>query len=70
MKRFQARRGSGRFTRNTMENTFGLRVVVCAGCRGCNPHGCREPRPEKCGQCGAAPLVDASEAVTSGESTR
>lgn len=31
MKRYQARKSSGRFTRNTPENTFGLHVDVCPG---------------------------------------
>jgi len=51
-KRWQARRGS-RWTRNTMANTFGLRVPICAKCRGCNPVNIGQPDPEKCCQCGA-----------------
>lgn len=31
MRRFQARRSSGRFTRNTPENTLGLHIGVCPG---------------------------------------
>lgn len=70
MKRFQARRHSGRFTRNTVENTFGLTVPVCASCRGCNPHNVGEPRPTTCHHCGK-PLVDIDDAPpTSTETPR
>lgn len=31
MKRFQARRSNGRYTRNTLENVFGLHADVCPG---------------------------------------
>ena len=53
-KRFQSRRGSGRFTRNTLQNCFGLRAPVCPSCRSFNPHGVDEPVPEKCHACGSA----------------
>jgi hypothetical protein len=53
-KRFQARRRSGRFTRNTMENTFGLHVVVCEVCRHLNPWNVGEAAPTKCHHCGAS----------------
>ena len=54
MKRFQARRRSGRFTRNTMENSFGLHVEVCEheDCRILNPWKVGEPRPVNCHRCG------------------
>lgn len=56
MKHFQARRGNGRFTGNTMENTFGLHCEVCpnAECRRLNPSKVGEPRPEYCHACGQA----------------
>jgi hypothetical protein len=54
MRRYQARRGNGRWTRNTCENTFGLHVEVCphADCRAFNPYGIGEPKPEECHRCG------------------
>lgn len=59
MKRYQARRGNGRFTRNTPENTFGLHVAVCPACRRFNPSAVDEPRPTRCHACSAEldPLV-------------
>lgn len=54
MKRFQARRANGRFQRSTLENTFGLRVLVCLDCRGMTSYGVREDPPRACGQCGGA----------------
>lgn len=57
MKRFQARRSSGRFTRNTTENTFGFHAAVCAKCRRFNTWNIGEPMPERCHACGEA-LVD------------
>lgn len=53
MKRFQARRGNGRWTANTMENTFGLHCDVCEACRTLNPCGVGEPAPTHCHACGA-----------------
>lgn len=41
MKRFQARIGNGRFTRNTTENCFGLRTIICS-CGAINAYG-RKP---------------------------
>lgn len=60
MKRFQARRGNGRFTRNTFENTLGLHVKVCPTCGRFNPYDVGAPMPEKCHDCGAslAPVDD------------
>ena len=52
MKRYQSRRGNGRFIKNTMENTFGLHVEICPHCRICNPYKVNEPKPEKCHDCG------------------
>ena len=54
MTRFQARLGSGRYQRNTLENTFGLRTEVCPTCHGFNPHGTGEAPPARCCQCGAS----------------
>jgi transposase-like protein len=54
MARRQARRGNGRFTGNTMENTFGLHCDVCPheDCRRLNPSRVDEPRPHTCHACG------------------
>lgn len=51
-RRFQARVPSGRFTRNTMENTFGLHCDVCSGCRGFLTYGVNELPPAACPRCG------------------
>ncbi len=53
MKRFQARRGSGRFTRNTMENTFGLHCPSCPECNKFLPHPVGSAPPDTCNGCGA-----------------
>lgn len=53
MKRWQARRGNGRFTGNTMENTFGLHCEVCPSCRALNPWKVGESAPGRCHACGA-----------------
>lgn len=55
MKRRQARRANGRFARNTLANTFGLRVEVCQRpeCRRMTPYGVGEAKPETCQACGA-----------------
>lgn len=53
MKRLQARRGSGRFTRNTLENTCGLHAGICPSCQRFNPHGVHEEAPVLCTHCGA-----------------
>lgn len=53
MGRFQARRGNGKFTRNTMENTLGLHCDVCPKCGGLNPYGLNESPPDACHNCGA-----------------
>lgn len=47
MKRRQARLTDGRFTRNTLENTFGLRSIICA-CGAINAYG-RKPVERKPG---------------------
>ena len=53
MKRLQARKRNGRFTRNTLENTFGLSVEPCRHCRSlANVHGINEPAPVVCVSCG------------------
>ena len=52
MKRFQSRRGNGRFQRNTLENTFGLRANICESCRRFNPTSVGAPTPDKCAHCG------------------
>jgi hypothetical protein len=62
MKRFQGRRGNGRFRRNTLENTFGLKAYVCASCRRFNPIALGEGRPTACNHCEATPFVDISDA--------
>ena len=54
MKRRQARRLNGRFTRNTVENTFGLHVEVCPSCRGFTVWNVGGEPPTICGHCGAA----------------
>ncbi len=66
-RRFQSRRGNGRFTRNTMENTFGLHVPVCPdpACRRFNPHSVGTPAPEKCHACGA-PMLPTTASPNSG----
>jgi len=52
MRRYQARRSSGRFTRNTTENTFGFHTVVCAACRRFNTWDVGAARPAMCHACG------------------
>lgn len=69
MKRHQARRANGRFARNTLENCFGLRALICT-CGAINSYG-RKPAecvgsfidpaafnqwdvPTCCHRCGAA----------------
>lgn len=52
MKRFQARKNNGRFTRNTMENTFGLHTDVCKKCRQIISWSVGDKKPEKCHSCG------------------
>lgn len=59
MRRRQARRANGKFTGNTMENTFGLHCQVCPhdDCRRFNPWPVGEPRPEACHACGRSLTV-------------
>ncbi len=52
MRRLQARRMGGRFTRNTLENTVGLHVGICDACNRFNPSPVGEPRPSVCKHCG------------------
>jgi hypothetical protein len=58
MKRIQARRGNGRFTRNTMENTVGLHCAVHerkldgTWCGALNPWPVGGVPPTVCAQCG------------------
>ncbi len=61
-RRFQARRGNGRFAANTMENTFGLHCEVCPyeDCRRLNPSPVGEPRLETCHACGRDLRVSAA----------
>lgn len=51
-KRFQSRRGNGRFQRNTLANTFGLRAGICEECRRLNPSHIGDPVPLVCQHCG------------------
>ena len=48
-----SRRPNGRFRQATLENTFGLSVLVCPACGGCNPYRVGEERPVTCHACGA-----------------
>ncbi len=52
--RFQARRGNGRFTRNTLENTCGLHCLWCPhpDCGRGNPYTLNEAVPTQCHACG------------------
>lgn len=56
--RMQARRGNGRWTRNTMENTLGLHCAIHGRkangewCGALNPSRVGEPRPTMCHSCG------------------
>jgi hypothetical protein len=60
VKRFQARRGNGRFIRNTPENTLGLHFSVHehkpdgSWCGALNPSRVGEERPTTCSQCGGS----------------
>ena len=57
MRRFQSRRGNGRFQRNTLENTAGVSVQVCITCRRMNARPAGAPLLETCHTCGS-PLDD------------
>ena len=61
VRRFQSRRSNGRFQRNTLENTFGLKAWVCIECRRFIPLNVGEPKPETCPHC-EKPFKDISEA--------
>lgn len=56
--RRQARRGNGRFTRNTPENSLGLHFTIHehrrdgTWCGALNPSPLGEPRPVTCSRCG------------------
>jgi len=68
MRRIQARRGNGRFTRNTPENTLGLHMGIHerkpdgSWCGAFNPSPVGAPRPTHCHACGCS-LVDAVRTV-------
>jgi rubrerythrin len=49
-----SRRADGRFRRATLENTFGLRVLICPECSQLNPYEAGTPAPDSCHACGAA----------------
>lgn len=68
--RRQARRGNGRFTRNTMENTFGLHCEVCPvdTCRRLNPWTVGQAKPERCHACGS--LLDGTAEAEPSEEVR
>jgi hypothetical protein len=51
MRRFQSRKGNGRWQKNTLKNTFGLHCVFCPHCGIGNPWGINETKPEKCHSC-------------------
>jgi hypothetical protein len=51
-KRLALRGAHGRFRQPVMERDFGLKVLVCQHCRGCNPVGVRDALPTSCCQCG------------------
>lgn len=57
MSRLQARRGNGRWQRNTLENTFGLHAGICPTCNSFNPHGVTEQAPDICVHCGGVMAV-------------
>ena len=66
MKRFQARVGSGRFTRNTPENVLGMHFGVHERkrngdwCGAFNPSTVGIERPTTCHACGESLLEPAS----------
>jgi len=47
-KRLRARHRNGRFAKATVEDLFGLRVLVCPHCRGFNTVARGESIPENC----------------------
>ena len=57
MNRAQARRQNGRWTRNTLRNTFGLDVVICKNCGAMHPYESRNPVEiklhDECRDCGS-----------------
>ena len=55
MNKLQARRSNGRWTKNTLQNTFGLDTIICKNCGAIHPYNSRDPReikPNKCRDCG------------------
>ncbi len=52
MKRYQSRKRNGRFTKNTLQNTFGIIVVHCKCRTLANHYSVGEPKPEVCRDCG------------------
>jgi len=61
-QRFQQRRRNGRFTRNTLENTFGITVDLCSAteCRRLTTRNVGVPSSGKCWACGA-PVIGAEQ---------
>ena len=55
-RRRQARTARGRYTRNTLENTVGLSVLVCQECRRMNPYPAGGDKPTTCHACGSEHL--------------
>ncbi len=51
-KRLQARRANGRFQRNTLSNTFGLKAYICTDCRAINTVAVGQSKPNACHKCG------------------
>jgi hypothetical protein len=47
-RRFLSRKSNGRFRRATLENTFGLKVLVCPVCRTMQPHEVGTEPPTHC----------------------
>lgn len=62
-KRYQARKSNGRFTRNTIQNIFGLQVFACPHCGRFNTYGARESRPQICHNCNG-PLIEVGDAIS------
>lgn len=66
MRRCQARRGNGRFTPNTAENTLGMHFGVHerkqdgSWCGAFNPSTVGEPRPTHCHACGESLVAEES----------
>lgn len=69
MKRFQSRRGNGRFTANTPENTLGLHMGIHERksngewCGAFNPSPVGQPRPAQCHACGETLIGSGTQAA-------